>query len=334
VCNGIDDDCDGTVDEGVKQTFYQDSDSDTYGNAGNSTEACGAPPNYVSNDDDCNDNNDEIHPGATEQCDDLDNDCDGAVDEGCVTYYLDGDGDGYGISNPTDPNDTMTVNSPAPPPGYVANDSDCDDENPFVYPGATEFIDGLDNDCDLEIDEGTCIADCSVCDLNEDGVCDETDLVIFGDSHGWGDWDCNEPNVDCICDIVVNAGGTCDDLDGLCFTHAFERPECRAPLYIEKLRRRSMEPGNRLRIIGKGFGSGDDSLVHIGPKEYEYGSSTRIKLWTDTKIKVKIPANKYTKNDCAWFKGQDYRKVRVWVTVGGVNSNKLKLKVLKPDTCP
>jgi hypothetical protein len=93
-----------------------------------------------------------------------------------------------------------------------------------------------------------------------------------------------------------------------------------------------------VRIIGKGFGNGSGggeySIVHIGPKQFEFGSTNRIKRWEDTKIKVKIPKKKYTKNSCAWFNGEDYRKVKVWVTVGGVDSNKLKLKLLKPYTCP
>jgi hypothetical protein len=55
VCNGVDDNCDGNVDEGVLQTFYLDSDGDTYGDAGTSTQACSAPSGYVSNDGDCDD---------------------------------------------------------------------------------------------------------------------------------------------------------------------------------------------------------------------------------------------------------------------------------------
>jgi hypothetical protein len=98
-----------------------------------------------------------------------------------------------------------------------------------------------------------------------------------------------------------------------------------------------VEPGNAVRVIGKGLGNGSGggeySVVHLGPKEYEFGHK-KIKKWTDTKIKVKIPKKKYTKNDCAWFEGQEYRKLKVWVTVGGIDSNEVKLKLLKPATCP
>jgi hypothetical protein len=192
--------------------------------------------------------------------------------------------------------------------------------------------DGMGNAC-----EGGC-----VCDLNYDGVCDDKDLVIFGDSHGWGDWDCNQPGVECICDLVPNDDGTCDSLDGVAFLEAYEKAECRASIYIERIRRRRCEPGQAINIVGKGFGDGVEgdgtpaetkSVVHIGPKEFEYGNP-RIKLWTDTKIRVKIPKRKYTRNSCQWFKGGDSRAQNVWVTVGGLNSNKQRLEILKPDTCP
>lgn len=72
-CNGIDDDCNGTVDEGF------DVDGDGYYTGGG---ICGAV--------DCNDADAAVNPGATEQCDNIDNDCDGTMDEG-----LDQDGDGF-----------------------------------------------------------------------------------------------------------------------------------------------------------------------------------------------------------------------------------------------
>ncbi len=62
-------------------TFYRDFDGDGYGNPADTTQATSAPPGYVANNADCNDNNASINPGATEVCNDsVDNDCDGDID--------------------------------------------------------------------------------------------------------------------------------------------------------------------------------------------------------------------------------------------------------------
>jgi hypothetical protein len=84
---------------------------------------------------DCNDNNPNIHPGATEACEGVDNNCDGAVDEGCA-ICTDADHDGYFAQ--------------AASGGAV----DCNDSAATTRPGATEVCDAVDNDCDATVDEG------------------------------------------------------------------------------------------------------------------------------------------------------------------------------------
>jgi hypothetical protein len=66
----------------------------------------------------------------------------------CDTWYRDMDGDGFG-----DPNNTTV--SCVQPGGYVADDTDCNDNNSSIYPGAPEVCDGLDNNCNGQVDEAT-----------------------------------------------------------------------------------------------------------------------------------------------------------------------------------
>jgi hypothetical protein len=69
------------------------------------------------------------------------------------------------------------------------------------------------------------VSHCDFCDLNDDGVCNAEDLVIFGDSYGWGQSDCNEPGVECPCDIDHDGGCNGFGQDGKLFVEAYERCE-------------------------------------------------------------------------------------------------------------
>lgn len=80
-CNGVDDDCDNIIDDGLTTvTYYQDADGDGYGNPSVSQSKCSKPSGYVTDKSDCNDSNSAVKPGATEQVNGIDDDCDGIID--------------------------------------------------------------------------------------------------------------------------------------------------------------------------------------------------------------------------------------------------------------
>jgi len=183
-CNEADDDCDGNTDEGVETTFYADADSDSYGDSSSTTSACSAPSGYVSNSTDCDDTDATVYLGANELCDDQDNDCDSDVDESAVdqtTWSRDRDDDEYG-------NSSVTYTNCDAPSGYVATGGDCDDTDDSVNPGATEVFNGVDDDCDGEVDDGTsCETEIEI--LNDGGVATSIDgVTVSDDSTLNGEW--------------------------------------------------------------------------------------------------------------------------------------------------
>lgn len=124
LCNRVDDDCDGTVDEGFEDTDHngvvdcyevdQDGDGVTIQNG------------------DCNDSEPEIYPGAEEICNGLDDDCDTLVDGA--------DGDAEDTACYDDDGD-----------GYTEDQGDCNDDVAAIHPGAEDIPDdGIDQDCDGE----------------------------------------------------------------------------------------------------------------------------------------------------------------------------------------
>lgn len=155
-CNGLDDDCDGEVDETLLLTFYLDEDGDTFG--GDMTcEACAIEEcgegNWVTVGGDCDDTCETCFEGGTEVCDGLDNDCDMEVDEDVqLTVYPDMDGDGFGTGE-----GTLECEVPE---GFADAGGDCADEDERAFPGQTEYFEtpimgattgpAFDFDCDGE----------------------------------------------------------------------------------------------------------------------------------------------------------------------------------------
>ncbi|HMQ74941.1 MAG TPA: MopE-related protein [Flavobacteriales bacterium] len=139
--DGIDNDCNGLADDQDGVFWFVDADGDGWGNEQEVIQACTQVPGTVALAGDCDDTNDAAFPGAVEQCDGLDNDCDGEADEDFF-WYADADGDGFGDEA------TGAFYCTGPPVGQVQTGGDCDDSDPNTFPGAPEGCEGLDRNCD------------------------------------------------------------------------------------------------------------------------------------------------------------------------------------------
>ena len=203
LADGVDNNCDGIADEGT-EAYDDDGDCrcESAPCTGSIEAACGTIAGG-----DCDDNEINTFPGNTEDTGNLiDDNCNGLIDED--PDFQDVDGDGFALAG-----------------------GDCNDNNPTVYPGAVEISDGLDNDCDQIVDEGTvrydddgdcsCESTSAACLGSSNPACGN---IIGGDCHdsdpfvgpqeteevcGMGD------GVDTDCDGTVDCGGGDVDGDGV-----------------------------------------------------------------------------------------------------------------------
>ena len=147
-CDGLDNDCDGVVDEVAADApaWRADTDGDGFGNAAVTVWACTAPTGFVADDTDCDDTEAATYPGAAEpDCTDpTDYNCDGS------SAWSDADTDGWAACQ------------------------DCDDAAPAVHPAAEEACNGLDDDCD------------GLTDDDDDDVIDPATWYADDDDDGYG----------------------------------------------------------------------------------------------------------------------------------------------------
>jgi len=202
ICDGIDNDCDTVIDDGVQQTFYVDADHDGVGDGTAPTvSACTMRTGLAATAGDCDDANPNRSPRQPERCNGIDDDCNGALDG----LHEDDDTDGFA--------------------SLACGGGDCDDTRPAVHPGVTEICNDLDDDCNGTIDDGLRTAYWP--DADGDGHGDRAMArtgctVPAGSALVGGDCDDTNANVhpgapplcdgiDDDCDLTTAAS---DDLDG------------------------------------------------------------------------------------------------------------------------
>ena len=211
VCDGIDNDCDGLIDEEPTDsvTGYVDADADGYGDADKPVQACPSwfldpyVDNLSRNDRDCNDADPTIYPTAREMCDLIDQDCkaenDGFGADG-IPVYADEDGDGFGLGSVAariclDENFPDMGFGDAPELGLSLVATDCDDTDAMTYPDAEEYCNDTDNDCD---------------GVADDNAVDRSEWFFDGDGDGFGD-----PSLSlglyCALEGMADKADDCDD---------------------------------------------------------------------------------------------------------------------------
>ena len=198
ICDNIDNNCDNQIDEGLTMDYYNDNDGDGFG-AGSVITTCSPTSSQVLNNTDCDDTDSTVFPGALEICDNLDNNCDNQIDEGLtMDYYNDNDGDGFGAGS--------VIMTCSPMSSQVLNNTDCDDTDSTVFPGAQELCDGQLNNCN-----GNMLLTES--DDDNDGYVEcEIDT---------GGWDGNPSKLGDDCDdtnpgVNPEASEICDNMDNNC----------------------------------------------------------------------------------------------------------------------
>ncbi len=200
ICNGLDDDCNGIIDDGfIYLTYYEDADDDGFGNISITTTTCIGlpPPGFVADSSDCDDNNDLIYPSATEVCNGFNENCNILIDEGLTlsNYFADIYEDGFGNAD-----EMISICNVLPPVGYITDSTDCDDTNDLIHEPILYYA---DIDGDLFGDE-----------LNSEYFCD----IFIPDGYVTNNTDCDDLNI--LINPVTNE--ICNNIDDNCNTEIDE----------------------------------------------------------------------------------------------------------------
>ena len=218
-------------------TFYRDEDVDGFGVTTDKKKLCSPDVPYLALEGgDCDDHNKLVNPSQPERCDagKTDENCNDIIDEEdaieCVTYYFDGDKDNYGLLS-----EARCLCAPVGDYTATANERDCNDYNSAVNPGADEVCNGIDDDCDNQIDNSSIPVTqlCGDFDTSHaTGACVFGECVLTDCSTGWNNTD----------DVFEN-GCECQD-DGF---EASNGDSCAAAVDVGELR--DVAGGQALEIV-------------------------------------------------------------------------------------
>jgi hypothetical protein len=244
LCDGVDNDCDDETDEGVEITIYGDADKDGYGVQAVSDLACEAPTGWAELADDCADDDATVNPGAVDECNGVDDNCDGAIDDGgtVMDVFPDGDGDGYG-------DDVAAQTDCEVGAGWSDNNLDCNDSDDAVHPDAADaWYDGIDSNCDAA-DDLDADGDGHRDDGHGGDDCDDGDeLTYLGAAETWADLpfdrDCDGSLVD---QVILDLDNDAVRLDGEATKAQF---------------------GEALAVLPAGWGD-DEAVLLVGSDNYD-----------------------------------------------------------------
>ncbi|MAA80590.1 MAG: hypothetical protein CL916_15145 [Deltaproteobacteria bacterium] len=294
ICDGIDNNCNNEIDEEVRTVYYRDFDNDGFGDATQTQQAWEPPLEYVSQAGDCDDTESYAHPNAVEICDDMDNDCDGDIDEadsiGEIFFYTDGDGDGYGDEL------SLQVGCSVPSDGVLYG-GDCDDTQAAANPSMIELCDGIDNNCDGVIDEAGSFGEMIFyTDTDLDGYGDDstqqTDCSLpSGASEVGGDCDDNDPNIN-PGQAEIGYDGIDNDCDNTSIDETTD-----LLLHMDGTSGQFFDSsGNDWAVVGTGGVTQTTSMSVFGSSTYFDGSNDRLEV-----------------EDVDWSFGLDDFTIDMWV---------------------
>jgi len=190
--------------------YYADLDSDGYGDIYSDTLSCELPLGYVIDSTDCNDLNFNVHPDLIDFCNAVDDNCNGLTDEDATftTYFEDEDGDTFGDIL----HDSTTCYELI---GYVLSNTDCNDANNEIFPGAPEICNSIDDDCDGVIDDNVTFIQ-SYFDADNDNF-GNPDIDSIGceipSGYVLDSSDCDDTNPDIFPGAIEILNGLDDDCD-------------------------------------------------------------------------------------------------------------------------